>query len=1179
MSSIKSISEIVNINDNYKNSINLYLDLNKTEKIDSYVPTISSLNILNGYLDSILNNKRQSTVLIGPYGKGKSILLMVLMAIISKGDDKLISRLIKKVEKVDKKTSDNIRKVQKGGKYLPVIVMGSQDDLNQTFMVALNNALKRENIQNIMPDTYYSFALDTIDRWKNDYKETYNQYIEFIKEKRIEQKTYINMLKNCDREALNIFKEIYPKLTAGSEFNPLVGGDVISMYKSVSDSLREQYGYRGIYIIFDEFSKYIESQDKEAAGNSMKVLQDLCELANDSKHSEINITLVAHKSIKEYGNHLSKEIINAYTGIEGRISEVYFVTSSKNSFELIQNAINCDTKKLNDIPNADVIFSEEEIQKSSKLPAFTDFKDDFTKIVYKGCYPLTPVTAYALLNISEKVAQNERTLFTFISSEENHSLKRFIKDNAGKKWQVGPDVVYDYFNNTFKKEIDNEFVYNEWLNADYAIKKAKTDEQKSVLKLLALINIINKPDEIDASIENLKKFSLVPDAASVIEELETNKIIYKKGSTDRYCFKTRAGIALKKELANRRKNSANITEIFENIGENQFVLPKKYNYDFSMTRYFRNVYMDVADFVEMEDISIILDNDKFQDGIVLYIYKKSNEISLKDIQAKIDKTQNERIVYVIANKIFKLDKTAIRYETLLNIKKDESFLRENEVLENELNLMIEDAEIELQEFLTKTFGDLSGATKVYFDGKKWKKTNDTAIEKIVDSVCQRIYSKTLIINNELINKQFVTTAPIKKARKIIIETLINHGDCSKFERGTSPESTIYRAVVSNSKLEEANELMTIFDEFFDECVETKNALTNLVDIYKGKGYGMRIGVLPIILAYKLSKRSEDMVVYHLNREVDLNGDAIVNMVENPDDYSLFISKVDNEKEKYLTELAELFDVNNELNLSGNRINNIVICMQRWYRSLPQVTKNIKSVSSSFADEEMVSYLPKFRGLMQSFEINPYEIIFEKLPNILKANDYSDIVSKLKKIKEALRKHYADLQAVTLDETQKVFKTKKKDSLIHTLNNWYEQQSYTAKHGLQNTVSTELMNYISNLNTYDEDIVVSNIAKIVSGSYIDVWNDGTLSDYIEKLNEVKQEIESISDDVGKGDNSKDVFYDSEGNEVDSILYHETEEGALFRGILEDHLEDFDDLDVNTKVAVLIEMINKVTKREG
>ena len=49
--------------------------------------------------------------------------------------------------------------------------------------------------------------------------------------------------------------------------------------------------------------------------------------------------MVAHKSIKEYGKFLSVEIINSFTGIEGRIKEVLFVTSSKNNYELIQNAI------------------------------------------------------------------------------------------------------------------------------------------------------------------------------------------------------------------------------------------------------------------------------------------------------------------------------------------------------------------------------------------------------------------------------------------------------------------------------------------------------------------------------------------------------------------------------------------------------------------------------------------------------------------------------------------------------------------------------------------------------------------------------------------------------------------------------------------------------------------------
>ena len=35
----------------------------------------------------------------------------------------------------------------------------------------------------------------------------------------------------------------------------------------------------------------------------MKVLQDMCELVNASKRTDDIFTLVAHKSIHDYGNH------------------------------------------------------------------------------------------------------------------------------------------------------------------------------------------------------------------------------------------------------------------------------------------------------------------------------------------------------------------------------------------------------------------------------------------------------------------------------------------------------------------------------------------------------------------------------------------------------------------------------------------------------------------------------------------------------------------------------------------------------------------------------------------------------------------------------------------------------------------------------------------------------------
>jgi predicted ATPase len=100
----EKLGEIVKLNSNFRNAINLYLNLNKKDKVESYIPTKSSLEILKRYLESVVENKSQSTVLVGSYGKGKSHLLLILLAIVSMernaDNDKTISGLIKIVNPV-----------------------------------------------------------------------------------------------------------------------------------------------------------------------------------------------------------------------------------------------------------------------------------------------------------------------------------------------------------------------------------------------------------------------------------------------------------------------------------------------------------------------------------------------------------------------------------------------------------------------------------------------------------------------------------------------------------------------------------------------------------------------------------------------------------------------------------------------------------------------------------------------------------------------------------------------------------------------------------------------------------------------------------------------------------------------------------------------------------------------
>ena len=103
-------SDLVQSNQNFHSSVNLQFDLNKEEKINSYIPTRQSVAILKRYLNSVYNdsyNEDNATVLIGPYGRGKSHLLLILTAIMSCNKNncsEAIDALVKRLSDEDPET-------------------------------------------------------------------------------------------------------------------------------------------------------------------------------------------------------------------------------------------------------------------------------------------------------------------------------------------------------------------------------------------------------------------------------------------------------------------------------------------------------------------------------------------------------------------------------------------------------------------------------------------------------------------------------------------------------------------------------------------------------------------------------------------------------------------------------------------------------------------------------------------------------------------------------------------------------------------------------------------------------------------------------------------------------------------------------------------------------------------
>ena len=124
---------------------------------------------------------------------------------------------------------------------------------------------------------------------------------------------------------------------------------------------------------------------------------------------------------------------------------------------------------------------------------FSDMNREECDKTIRGCYPLHSVTTFILPRLSERVAQNERTLFTFLSAKGVSTLPTFLEEYSDEDFRViTPDVVFDYFEPLFRKES-----YTNELHKNYLLTKAileKLDEnslEAKIIKALSLIYILS----------------------------------------------------------------------------------------------------------------------------------------------------------------------------------------------------------------------------------------------------------------------------------------------------------------------------------------------------------------------------------------------------------------------------------------------------------------------------------------------------------------------------------------------------------------------------------------------------------------------------------------------------------------------------------------------------------------
>lgn len=1120
------------INKNFQTSINLELDIDNLEKINEYIPTSDICDVIKTFLSGFIHEKaNRATTLVGPYGKGKSFILLIISFLVSKNKNtKEYDVLLNKIRNIDCELYNIILDIRnKDLSLLPVLINCNYDDITQAFQIALNDSLKHYGLEEIIPESSYDICISLLDKWESDKNVNGILVDKCLETNKISVEKLRNGLKSFSPKAYKQFKDLYDCLNIGLSFNPLISNDIVKMYSDVNRELNK-YGYSGMFIIFDEFGKFIESNSINLS-HDLKIVQDLAERCSRTKSKEqLNLCCVAHKSLSLYSEKDRKDGgTNSFKTVEGRFSEIRFNRSMDENYQIISCAIQKDEGAVEVIDNY-ITHNSSFYEKLSNLSLFNNL--DSRDFIFKGCFPLNPITTYCLIQMSEMVAQNERTLFTFLSDSDDNSFSSFIHNYCDSLFCL--DKVYDYFYPLLQKEETN-FIRNIWYRAESIISKLSDLNEKRIVKALAVILMINDFERLPANIEVLSLSVCLEESMvkSIIKNLIDKHLLRKNLLNNLLSFALSNSKHIDETidyLSQTKFKNIRIGDYLDLISERKYILPRRYNEQNKITRFFSVIFLGEKEFMNITNFSYFFEN-KYCDGLIVNLLRET--LSKKEIEDKVIEINDPKVVIRFPDK--KIDKTfkesVCRYACLNEIRNEKNI---DEVTIEELDLLIEETLSDIRLLVSDYFDNNSSISAIDYNGKP--------LNTFISDILDKLYTKKLIFNNELINKKTVS-GQYQKAINKVIEYLLEGDDQISFSE-TSPEQTIIYSVLTK------NENNTTFREVIDEikesiinCSGAKKTVPSIVSKFRMPPYGIRDGVLPIILAKAISELSDDVILYFQSKEIELEPTNLSKSISN-DRYSLSFSKSSNEQRRFVKNMMKLFFVN-----STNSFRKDIVALseaiKKFFSGLPQIVR-----LCSFDDNylELDAAFIKYKTVFLSFNINPFESVLIEPKKAFSSNRYDYIYDQIRIWKETQGSMIDSYKNSIVILVKNMFGIEHTTSLKMGLSKWISEAS-SNKLIVVSEAAKSVINYFEHSETYNDLEYIDSIAYKMLNVYIEDWEGDLSSKLLSELSLMKRNVEESEEENFNSSNICNIK--SEDNEELSVM------GDLLKNNVMSIMDEFSD----------------------
>lgn len=1199
------MSEMISVASGFQYSVNIGYDLNHDDKLQNFIPTRSSLKLLQDILESVDDSSTErARVLVGAYGKGKSHIVLAILSILMGKDWDLFVKL---KEKVDPK-SELSRLIENyydsNKKILPVIINGSSTSMQQSFLMALQKALEDNDLMHVMPETNYEAAIKAINKWQSDFPETYKKFKELIGQP---VDRFVERLNNYDQETYSDFERLYPELTSGSVFNPFLGFDIAELYEGVVKCLKP-LGYSGIFVVYDEFSKYLEANIKQASVSDTKMLQDFAEKCNRSKNNQLHLMLICHKEISNYIDKLPKQKVDGWRGVSERFKHIHLNNNFTQTYEIITSVIRKAPKKRWTKFQKDYSESFKSlIARYGSHAIFSDMsEDDYINTIF-GCYPLHPVTTFILPRLSERVAQNERTLFTFLSAKGNSTLPAFLDAYSDNEFKViTPDIVFDYFEPLFRKESYSSDLHKTYILTKSILEKLEENSlQVKIIKSLSLIYILEQFDKIKPTADELDGiFSLDYSHEEIREAIDVliNKeyVIYLKVSNEYLRLKQSSGVDVNQEISDAISRYASEFSVKQTLNDaciENYMYPSRYNDEREMTRFFAFEFIDSSEITK--DVDWDYKSESIEaDGVVYGVIPETEE-SISQCRKFIKKNSKDkkRYIFIIPKKFSDIKDVVLQFNAVMKLKKA---AEGDDILFDEYEVIYEDLRDVIADYIS-SFTHPEYYKSIYLHcGEEKLITRKAALSGLMSQICEDLYSKTPIINNESINKNQITGTAYNSRNKIIAGLLRNTLEENLGLSGTGQEVSIMRSTLLRKRVllnvdgglacinlqtgdEYMDNMLNVIANFIQEAKRTGSVcFDSLYNSLMSVEYqiGIRKSLIPIYLAAVLHEYKQEAVIVGDMGQEPLNADTLMQIEADPSMFCLQYLDWDPGKQDYINKLEILFaDYVIEAEKATNSYDYVVSAMKRWYLALPKYSKETVPVGDSSRNRIFIKLLKQ--------NISGYSLLFDRLPADVgngKINEY--LVDSIKEAKDFYDKALSNLKLELIKIVKEVFSSgtgkvmPKRCSLSSVVKDWCDSLNPAVFEQLFDNGADRCISFFKSA-TNDEDDFVLQLSRIVTDLRIEDWDDKTIKLFERNLKEYKSTAEDYSgssdQSICDATNTYSLTYLSDDGKTITKRFDRVEQSKRGRLLMNSLLADIESMghsiSETEKRQILMEVLKK------